>query len=97
MIGVIVVKDLAINTHSYWANNDLNEDLYKNPYDTEYEKFILELRNLMIPIFDSIKKYGSKKVHFNKFIKRRDVFYKRIILNESYISEITVKYYIKHG
>ena len=74
---------------------DLNDDLYKNPYDTEYEKFILELRNLIIPIFDSIKKYGSKKVHFNKFIRSRNLFYNRIIMNQSYTSEITLKYQIR--
>lgn len=71
---------------------DLNDDLYKNPYDNKYEKFILGLRNLIIPIFDSIKKYGLKKVHFNKFIKSRDLFYNRIIMNQSYTSEIAVKY-----
>jgi len=40
---------------------DLNEDLWKNPYDIEYEQFIIELRNLMLPIFTTIDKYGSKK------------------------------------
>ena len=87
-------ESLKCTHQKCWVHliRDLNEDLYKNPYDTEYEKFILELRNLVIPIFDSIKKYGSKKVHFNKFIKRRDEFYTRIILNESYTSEIAVKY-----
>jgi hypothetical protein len=71
---------------------DLNDDLWKNPYDGEYEKFILELRNLITPIFSSIKKYGSKKRHFNKFKKNIDEFYNRVILNENYTSETTVKY-----
>lgn len=71
---------------------DLNEDLWKHPYDIEYEKFVIELRNLIIPIFASIEKYGSKKRHFNKFRKNKDAFYNRVILNESYTSEITVKY-----
>lgn len=71
---------------------DLNDDLWKNPYDSEYEKFILELKNLIIPIFASIEKYGSKKRHFNKFSKNIVAFYKRVILNESYKSEIILKY-----
>lgn len=71
---------------------DLNDDLWKNPYDSEYEKFILELRNLILPIFATIEKYGSKKCHFNKFNKNIDEFYNRVILNENYISEITIKY-----
>jgi len=71
---------------------DLNDDLWKNPYDTEYESFILELKNLIIPIFASIEKYGSKKHHFNKFRKNIEEFYNRVILNEIYYSEITIKY-----
>lgn len=71
---------------------DLNDDLWKNPYDGEYEKFILELKNLIIPIFSSIEKYGSKKRHFNKFKKIIDEFYNRAILNENYNSETTLKY-----
>ena len=71
---------------------DLNEDLYKNPYDTEYEKFILELRSLIIPIFESIKKFGLKKCHFNKFKKGIGAFYNQVILSENYSSETTLKY-----
>jgi hypothetical protein len=71
---------------------DLNDDLWKNPYDNEYEKFMLELRDLIIPIFASIKKYGSKKRHFNKFVKNIDAFYNRIIISENYNSEIVIKY-----
>jgi predicted RecB family nuclease len=71
---------------------DLNDDLWKHPYDTEYEKFILELRNLIIPIFATIEKYGSKKRHFNKLKKNVDTFYNRVLMNESYNSEITLKY-----
>ena len=71
---------------------DLNDDLWKNPYDIEYEKFIIELRNLIIPIFATIEKYGSKKRHFNKFIKKMDAFYNQVLMNESYHSEITLKY-----
>jgi hypothetical protein len=67
-------------------------DLWKYPYDNEYEKFTLELRNLILPIFATIEKYGSKKRHFNKFRKNIDDFYNRILLNEDYSSEITLKY-----
>ena len=71
---------------------DINDDLWKNPYDSEYEKFVIELRNLIIPIFAAIEKYGSKKRHFNKFCERLDVFYNDILLNGCYNSEITLKY-----
>lgn len=71
---------------------DLNNDLWKDPYNIEYEKFIMELRNLIIPIFATIDKYGSKKCHFNKFRKNINEFYNRVLMNESYSSEITLKY-----
>ena len=71
---------------------DINDDLWKNPYDSEYEKFVFELKNLIIPIFAAIEKYGSKKRHFNKFFERLDVFYNDILLNGCYNSEITLKY-----
>ena len=71
---------------------DLNDDLYKNPYNIEYETFIYKLKNLIIPIFSTIEKYGSKRRHFNKFKKDIDLFYNQIILNENYNSELTQKY-----
>lgn len=70
---------------------DLNEDLRKNPFNVEYEKFVLQVKELMLPIFESIDKYGSKKRHFNKFIPKIDIFYKHIT-NSQYKSEITQKY-----
>ncbi len=87
-------ESLKCKHQKCWVHliRDLNEDLYKNPYDTEYEKFILELRNLIIPIFASIDKYGSKKYHFNKFRKSIDIFYNRVIMNKVYTSEIALKY-----
>lgn len=87
-------ESLKCKHQKCWVHliRDLNEDLYKNPYDIEYEKFIIELRNLIIPIFESIKKYGSKKRHFNKFKKNTATFYNRVILNGKYNSEITLKY-----
>ena len=90
-------ESLKCTHQKCWVHliRDLNEDLYKNPYDTEYEKFIVELRNLIIPIFESIEKYGSKKRHFNKFRKSIDTFYNRVILGGIYNSEITLKYQIR--
>ncbi len=71
---------------------DLNEDLFKNPFDVEYEKFVLQLRNLIIPIFESISKFGLKKRHFNKHRKSISSFYNQAIINKNYNSEITIKY-----
>src|SRR5262249_46629768 len=37
---------------------DLNDDLRAAPFDTEFEIFILEVRNLIVPIMQAIQKYG---------------------------------------
>lgn len=71
---------------------NMNDDLWKFPFDAEYEKFIREFRDIIIPIFETIRKYESKKYHFNKFQKNINEFYNRIIKNETYTSEITLKY-----
>lgn len=71
---------------------DINDDLWKNPFDKEYEKFVLELRNLILPVFESIEKYGLKKRHFNKFRQGIDKFHKKVIIGKDYNSEITIKY-----
>ncbi|MDP2336266.1 MAG: TM0106 family RecB-like putative nuclease [Bacteroidota bacterium] len=71
---------------------DLNDDLWKHPFDIEYEKFITELRNLILPIFVSVEKYGSRKCHLNKFQKSIYAFYNHVLIREDYNSEITLKY-----
>jgi hypothetical protein len=72
---------------------DINNDLWKFPFDTEYEKFVLELRNLIVPIFESMVKYGSQKRHFNKFKKSINRFYEKVISTKIYHSDITIKYH----
>ena len=70
---------------------DLNDDLRKNPFNLEYEKFVLQVKELMFPIFETIDKYGLKVRHFKKFISKVDSFYESIT-NFQYKSEITQKY-----
>ncbi len=71
---------------------DLNDDLWAAPYDTEFERFVLEVRNLIIPIMEAVQKYGLKKRNLNKFKKPVDKFYKRVITDKRYKSELTIKY-----
>ncbi len=41
---------------------DINENLRKNPFDSEFEHFVLALRTLIVPIFNAVEKYGLKNV-----------------------------------
>jgi hypothetical protein len=71
---------------------DLNDDLRESPFDTEYENFVLEVRNLIVPIMEDVQKYGLKKRELNKFKDVVDEFYKKIITDRSYKSELASRY-----
>jgi predicted RecB family nuclease len=77
-----------------WAHliRDINDDLRKNPFDSEFEGFVLALRSVLMPIFDAIDKYGLKKRNLNKFGKHVDAFYKKNVDKVDHQSEITKKY-----
>jgi predicted RecB family nuclease len=71
---------------------DLNEDLWRAPFDTEFEAFALEVKNLLAPMLEAADKYGLKKRHLGKFVKRVDRFYQRVITDRTYRSELTRTY-----
>ncbi|MCG6137630.1 MAG: IS66 family transposase [Nostoc sp. LLA-1] len=71
---------------------DLNDDLRETPFDTEYEMFVLEVRNLIIPIMEAIQKYGLKKRILEKFQKEVDKFYQTFITDKWYRSDLVIKY-----
>jgi len=45
-----------------------------------------------VPILKTIQKFGSKKRHLNKFKESIDQFYKKIIDQQTYKFEVTLKY-----
>lgn len=71
---------------------DINDDLWKSPFDTEYEGFVLKIQEFILPIFEAIDKYGLKKSHLAKFKKDVEKFYKKNIESRSYHSELATKY-----
>jgi predicted RecB family nuclease len=71
---------------------ELNEDLWKYPFDVEYEAFVRDVRDLIVPIMKTVRKYGLKKRHFNKFKKHINQFYERVINGRYYRSELVLKY-----
>lgn len=71
---------------------DLNDDLWKYPFDSEYETFVSEVRNLIIPIMKAVQKYGLKKRHLLKFIQHVKAFYTRTITGKYYTSELVITY-----
>ena len=71
---------------------DLNNDLWKNPFDKEYEEFVYKVRNLIVPIINASNVHGLKKKYLVKFQKQVDEFYKLVIDDKTYKSESCILY-----
>lgn len=71
---------------------DLNDDLWENPYNSEFEEFVSAFKDLFVPIMADVQKYGLKQWHLNKHKRAVDQFYKHIIDSRDYQDEVTQKY-----
>jgi len=71
---------------------DLNDDLWAAPFDTEFESFVLQVKNLLEPIFATIARYGLKRWHLQRFQKSVATFYKAHIEGKEYKSEAARKF-----
>lgn len=71
---------------------DLNDDLWKNPFNREYELFVGVFRDLLVPIFADIDRYGLKSRHLHKHQKGVDQFYRTTIEGVESTCEIVAKY-----
>jgi hypothetical protein len=71
---------------------DLNDDLWSNPFNIEFEAFVLEVKNLLMPIFLAVETYGLKRRHLQKFHPVIERFYQKHIVDRTYTSETTIKY-----
>jgi hypothetical protein len=72
--------------------HDLNDDLHDNPLNRELETFVLAVKDLILPIMETIQKHGLKKYNLSKFNKEVGKFYQKTILDKTYKSDLTVKY-----
>ena len=71
---------------------DLNNDLWATPFDTEFARFVKKIKDLIVPILESIQKYGSKKVKLQKYNRRIDTFFTEHVVDRSYRSDLCIKY-----
>jgi hypothetical protein len=70
----------------------LNEDLWRNPYDSELEGFVGSFKDLLVPIMADVEKYGLKRWHLGKHKRAVDRFYKYVIDERNYEQEVTRTY-----
>ena len=71
---------------------DLNEDLWKNPFDEEYEGFVAGVRDLLVSIFEDVQNFGLKAFHLRKHKRRVERFYRTTIDGFASDNEVTLKY-----
>lgn len=66
---------------------DINDDLWKVPFDKELETFAVEVQALLVPILVEVDRYGLKAWHLRKFLKNVERFYDKHIIGREYTSE----------
>jgi hypothetical protein len=66
---------------------DINDDLWKAPFDKELEAFAVEVQRLLVPILEAVDRFGLKAWHLRKFLKDVDRFYDSNISGREYTSE----------
>jgi predicted RecB family nuclease len=71
---------------------DINNDLRETPFDEEFEAFVMKVQNLIVPIIDAVQEHGLKKRRLNKFKSNVHKFYREVIIDKRYKSELVIKY-----
>lgn len=71
---------------------DLNDDLWKNPFLAEYELFVTRVRDLLLPMFEDVERYGLKTRHLQKHMKPIDRFYRQNIDDVTWKSDLIHTY-----
>ncbi|MCG2783741.1 MAG: transposase, partial [Anaerolineae bacterium] len=71
---------------------DMNDDLWKSPFDYEYQGFIREFKNLIVPIIKTVHLQGLSKLYLSGFSAEIDIFFEKHIFRTTYESESALKY-----
>ena len=71
---------------------DINDDLWKAPFDKELEAFSVEVQTLLVPILGAVDRFGLKTWHLRRFNKEVERFYQRTITGREYRSEAAETY-----
>lgn len=70
---------------------DLNDDLCKNQFDTDFKEIVMQFGKLLRIIIETIETHGLKRRNLNKHRKAVRDFFKRT-LNTTYHSELATQY-----
>ncbi len=77
---------------------DLNDDLYKNPFDEEYKSIVVAFNTLLRKIIGTINRHGLFREHLEKHVKDIDQFFNDFIepARKSELSKKYAKRFQKH-
>jgi predicted RecB family nuclease len=71
---------------------DINDDLWKAPFDKELEGFAVEVQSLLVPMLEAVDRFGLKAWHLRRFLKDVERFYDKNITGREYRSEAAETY-----
>ena len=71
---------------------DLNQDLWKFPFDEELQEFVSAVKDVIVPIIKAIDRWGLKARHLHRFKKQVDRFYKTVVEGREYGLDVTRTY-----
>jgi hypothetical protein len=70
---------------------DINDDVFRNPFDTEFKEMAQQFATLLRTIIETVDRYGLKKWHLHKHKKTTQRFLKNVCSQE-FSSELAQKY-----
>jgi hypothetical protein len=70
---------------------DLNDDLFKNPFDEEFKQLAQAFTSVIAPIVETIDRFGLRKVHLGRHKAMAQTFLDTVAGNE-YKSEVARSY-----
>jgi len=71
---------------------DLNDDLWKNPFDGEFERFVAAFNDLLRPILEDARKFGLKARYLRKHRRNVDRFYRDLITAQPQADDTMARY-----
>jgi predicted RecB family nuclease len=71
---------------------DLNDDLWKNPFDDEFEGFVAAFRDVLVPLLEDVRRFGLKERYLRKHRSRIDRFYRDFITGKASMRDTTARY-----
>jgi predicted RecB family nuclease len=72
-----------------WAHliKDLNDVLWKEPFNQELEAFVGGVKDVIVPVIDEYQRFGPKTYHLRKFQRPCAQFYERWIEKRVYATD----------